>query len=140
VQQPSGFIPRLWVFWVRAGTVGLGPRLFFKTYRRVPDPDDAQNSGWLEEIRSNAQQWATLNGLAGAVWTVDGGERAVQVDHPVNEFGLTAVKDPRYPQVWLLWSSTRSVATGTQKDPVTGSSYTHNADIYYEPFSPAMPE
>ena len=87
-----------------------------------------------------AQQWATLNGLAGAVWTVDGGERAVQVDHPVNEFGLTAVKDPRYPQVWLLWSSTRSVATGTQKDPVTGSSYTHNADIYYEPFSPAMPE
>jgi hypothetical protein len=139
-QQPAGFIPRLWIFWVRAGTVGLGPRMFFKTYRWAPDPDDAQNAGWIEEIRPNAQRWASLNGLPGAVWPVDGGERAVQVDHPVNEFGVMAVKDPRYAQVWLVWSSSRSVSTGTQPDPVTGSVYTHNADVYYEPFNPAMPE
>jgi len=137
-EQPANFIPRLWVFWVRSGGPGLTPRIYFKTYRRAPDaaaPADPLQATWLEEIRPNAAAWAARNGLPGASpWPVDVGDRLVRSDHPANEFGICAVRDPRYPQVWLFWSSTRGIASGDPTNPVT-----HNADIYYQVLAPALP-
>jgi uncharacterized repeat protein (TIGR01451 family) len=136
--QPEGFIPRLWVFWVRSGGPGLSPRIYFKTYRRTPDattPADPLRASWLEEIRPNASIWAARNGLSGAsLWPVDVGDRLVRSDHAANEFGICAVKDPRYPEVWLFWSSTRGIASGDPANPVT-----HDADIYYQVLAPALP-
>jgi hypothetical protein len=139
VPQPTNFIPRLWVFWVRSGGPGLSPRIYFKTYRRAPDatvPGDPLMATWLEEIRPNAPVWAVRNGLPEApLWPVDVGDRLVRNDHAANEFGLSAAKDPRYPQVWLFWSSTRGIASGDPASPVT-----HNADIYYQVLAPALPD
>jgi hypothetical protein len=56
------------------------------------------------------------------------------VDHAANEFGLSAVKDPAYPQVWLFWSSTRGAPTGQPAPPAAADS-----DLYYQAFAPELP-
>jgi len=131
--QPANFNPRLWVFWVRAGTAGLAPRLYFKTYRLVGTAPVA-DAGWQEEIRANKD-------AAGNYYLVDVGEQAVPLNRSVNEFGLSAVKDPRYAQVWLAWSSTRAAPMGTTSTPgwQVNDPATANADIYLEPLAPLLP-
>jgi hypothetical protein len=131
-QRPASFNPRLWVFWVRAGTAGLAPRLYFKAYRWLAGP--VENTGWQEEIRANKD-------AGGNYYQVDVGEQAVPLNRSVNEFGLSAVKDPRYAQVWLAWSSTRAAPMGTTSTPgwQVGEPATANADIYLEPFAPLLP-
>jgi len=66
-------------------------------------------------------------------WDAEAGSRAVPVDHTANEFGLCAVKDPLYAQVWLFWSSTRSAPTGTAAGAAPDS------DLYYQVLDPALP-
>lgn len=59
--------------------------------------------------------------------------RAVPVDHRANELGLYAVKDPRYAQVWLFWTSTRGAPTGPAGEAAADS------DVYYQAFDPELP-
>jgi len=117
-RYPDAFVPRLWVFWVRSGGPGLGNNLYWKTYRPGRLYGDAE---WMPEVRPN--------GLDGR-WDV--GETMVPLDHVANEFGISAVKDPFYAQVWLFWSSTRG-------KPAAGGA-TFDADLYYQVIAPPLPD
>jgi uncharacterized repeat protein (TIGR01451 family) len=133
---PVNFNPRLWLFWVRSGTAGLAPRLYFKTYRWVPDAQGIgtpENMGWQEEIRANRD-------ATGDFYPLDVGEQAVPLNRTVNELGISAVKDPRYAQVWLAWSSTRGAPSSQLTDLTALTSGTVNADLYLEPFAPPLPD
>jgi hypothetical protein len=130
--RPAPFNPRLWLFWVRSGTAGLAPRLYFKTYRWVGDAS-VENTGWQEEIRANRD-------AAGNFYPLDVGEQAVPLNRTVNELGISAVKDPRYAQVWLAWSSTRGVPSSQLTDLMALTSGTVNADVYLEAFAPPLPD
>ena len=119
--QPAGFIPRLWVFSTRSGGEGSAPRIYLQTFRRQTDASG--NLGWVPETRNNWPYWST-----------DVSETIIPLEHAANEFGLTAVKDPVLAQVWLFWSSTRSLSAGAGVPP------TQNADIYTMTLNPALPE
>jgi len=131
-QPRPDFNPRLWLFWVRSGTAGLAPRLYFKTYRWIADAS-VENTDWQEEIRANRD-------AAGNFYPLDVGEQAVPLNRTVNELGISAVKDPRYAQVWLAWSSTRGVPSSQLTDLTALTSGTVNADVYLESFAPPLPD
>jgi uncharacterized repeat protein (TIGR01451 family) len=100
------YTPRLWVFWAQQGLAGQSTEILYQTLRW-----DAASSILVPEDQP----------------------RAVPVDHQANEFGLCAVKDPIYPQVWLFWSSTRGAPSLSPQPPAPDS------DIYYQTFNPALP-
>jgi uncharacterized repeat protein (TIGR01451 family) len=104
--QPAGYVPRLWVFWTQEGLITQGA-----------------------EITYLSAHWDA----ATSTLTEERAPRVVPVDHVANEFGLCAVKDPRYAQVWLLWSSTRAAPSGGAEGAAADS------DIYYQVFDPELP-
>jgi len=104
--EPAGYLPRLWVFWTQQGLAGQTAEIMYQTLTW-----DATNS----------------------VLNPDRAPRAAPVDHQANEFGLCAVKDPTYAQVWLFWSSTRGAPNRSPDAPAPDS------DIYCETFNPQLP-
>ena len=103
--EPAGYAPRLYVFWAQEGMIAGGAEIMYLTMRES----------------------------APSRWTPERPPRGVPVDHIANEFGLCAVKDPRYAQVWLLWSSTRAAPGGGAEAAAADS------DIYYQVFDPELP-
>ena len=105
---PAGYRHRLWVFWVQEGVATGAAEIMYETMRESAP-------------------------LAGD-WQPEHAAGRVVVDHAANEFGLSAVKDPAYPQVWLFWSSTRGAPTGQPAPPAAADS-----DLYYQAFAPELP-
>jgi hypothetical protein len=105
---PAGYVPRLWVFWEQEGIATGAAEIMYETMRESAP-------------------------LAGD-WQPERAAGRVVVDHAANEFGLSAVKDPAYPQVWLFWSSTRGAPTGQPAPPAAADS-----DLYYQAFAPELP-
>jgi len=105
--DPADYDPRLWVFWVQEGIGGGGGEIMYVT---------------LRGLQTNPLQL-----------TPERAPRQVSVDHAANDFGLCAVKDRRYAQVWLFWSSTRGAPTAGAAGAAA------NSDIYCQAFNPELP-
>jgi len=108
---PAGYVPRLWVFWEQGGAATGAAEIMYETLRE--------------------------NAAVPGEWNPERAARRVPVDHTANEFGLCAVKDPRYARVWLFWSSTRGAPTAPTGQPAPPAAA--DSDLYYQAFAPELP-